>query len=52
MKVKFATSNPHKVREGNLVGKKFGMEFIQIKQSYPEIRALPLYSERSETMEF
>ncbi len=37
-KVKFATSNPHKVREGNLVGKKFGIDFVQIKQSYPEIR--------------
>jgi len=38
MKIKFATSNPYKVREGNLVGRKFGMEFVQIKQSYPEIR--------------
>ena len=37
-KVKFATSNPHKVREGNLVGKRFDIEFVQIKHAYPEIR--------------
>jgi XTP/dITP diphosphohydrolase len=38
MEVRFATSNPHKVLEGNLVGKRFGMEFVQIRHSYPEIR--------------
>jgi len=38
MIVKFATSNPHKVREANLVGKKHGIEFVQLEQDYPEIR--------------
>lgn len=38
MIVKFATSNPHKVREANLVGKKFEIEFVQLREDYPEIR--------------
>ncbi len=37
-KIKFATSNPHKVREGNLVGGEFGIEFVQVKLGYPEVR--------------
>lgn len=39
MKVDFATSNKFKVDEANEVGKKFGIEFVQISQNYPEIRA-------------
>ncbi len=37
-KIKFATSNPYKVREANLVGEKFQIEFIQIEEDYPEVR--------------
>ena len=36
--IKFATSNPNKVVEGNIVGKEFGIEFVQIMEDYPEIR--------------
>lgn len=38
MKVNFATSNKHKVKEANLVGEGFGIEFIQLREQYPEIR--------------
>lgn len=38
MKILFATSNPHKLREANAVGKLYGIEFIQLKEPYPEIR--------------
>jgi len=38
MDIKFATSNPHKVSEANLVGKKYGIEFVQLREDYPEIR--------------
>lgn len=38
LEIRFATSNPHKVSEGNLVGKGFGIEFIQIDVPYPEVR--------------
>lgn len=38
MKVLFATSNIHKVLEGNEIGRKFGIEFKQISVAYPEIR--------------
>jgi XTP/dITP diphosphohydrolase len=38
MKILFATSNPHKVREANGVGEGFGVEFIQLMEPYPEIR--------------
>ncbi|MBN2013980.1 MAG: XTP/dITP diphosphatase [Candidatus Altiarchaeota archaeon] len=38
MRVKFATSNRHKVQEGNVVGGEYGIEFIQLKEPYPEIR--------------
>ncbi|RLI90223.1 MAG: non-canonical purine NTP pyrophosphatase, RdgB/HAM1 family [Candidatus Altiarchaeales archaeon] len=37
-KIKFATSNPHKVKEANFIGEKYGIEFIQIHIEYPEIR--------------
>jgi len=38
MKVLFATSNPHKVKEANDVGRGYGIEFVQLSESYPEIR--------------
>jgi len=38
MQVLFATSNKHKVLEANVVGKRFGVEFKQLKMSYPEVR--------------
>ncbi|MBU4266819.1 MAG: XTP/dITP diphosphatase [Candidatus Altiarchaeales archaeon] len=38
MELKFATSNPHKVSEANQVGRKYGIEFVQLEQDYPEIR--------------
>ena len=38
MIVKFATSNPHKVGEANQVGKEHGIEFVQLREEYPEIR--------------
>jgi len=38
MEIRFATSNPHKVREANQVGEKFGLEFVQLKEDYSEIR--------------
>ncbi len=38
MKILFATSNLHKVLEGNEIGKEFGIEFKQISVPYPEIR--------------
>jgi XTP/dITP diphosphohydrolase len=38
MEVLFATSNPHKVKEAKDVGKDYGIEFVQLKESYPEIR--------------
>lgn len=38
LKINFATSNPHKVREANLVGKEHGIEFVQLGGDYPEIR--------------
>lgn len=38
MKILFATSNIHKVLEGNEIGKEFGIEFKQISVPYPEIR--------------
>jgi len=34
----FATSNPHKVREGNKIAREFGIRFEQINVDYPEIR--------------
>lgn len=37
-KVNFATSNSFKVKEASKVGEKFGIEFIQIDEPYPEIR--------------
>lgn len=37
-KVLFASSNPHKVKEAIEVGKDYGIEFVQLKESYPEIR--------------
>ena len=39
MKILFATSNNHKVREANAVGKEFKIEFVQIQIEYPEIRS-------------
>ncbi len=39
MKIRFATSNPHKVAEANEAGREFGVEFEQIRVDYPEIRA-------------
>ena len=36
--VRFATSNPHKVAEANIVGKEYGIRFEQLKVPYPEIR--------------
>ncbi len=38
MKIRFATSNPYKVSEGNVVGAGFGIEYVQLKEPYPEIR--------------
>lgn len=38
MMLRFATSNPYKVSEANLVGKKYGIEFVQLQEDYPEIR--------------
>lgn len=38
MKILFATSNPHKVKEAVGVGIGYGIEFVQLKESYPEIR--------------
>jgi XTP/dITP diphosphohydrolase len=38
MEVLFATSNPHKVKEAIDVGIDYGIEFVQLKESYPEIR--------------
>lgn len=38
MEVLFATSNPHKIKEARDVGKDYGIEFVQLKESYPEIR--------------
>jgi XTP/dITP diphosphohydrolase len=38
MKILFATSNPNKLKEANDVGKGYGIEFVQLKQPYPEIR--------------
>ena len=38
MKILFATSNPHKVREANDAGRIYGLEFVQLKEAYPEIR--------------
>lgn len=38
MEILFATSNPHKVKEAKGVGKDFGVEFPQLKESYPEVR--------------
>jgi len=38
MELKFATSNPHKVSEANQVGRKYEIEFVQLKEDYPEIR--------------
>ena len=38
MMLRFATSNPHKVREAKLVGKEFDVEFVQLQEDYPEIR--------------
>jgi len=38
LKINFATSNPHKVREANIAGKEFGIEFVQLKEDYPEVR--------------
>ncbi|MBN2251809.1 MAG: RdgB/HAM1 family non-canonical purine NTP pyrophosphatase [Candidatus Altiarchaeota archaeon] len=38
MKIPFATSNPHKVREANEVGKGYDIEFVQLNEPYPEIR--------------
>ncbi len=38
MEVLFATSNPHKVKEGNAVGKLYGVRFKQIMGNYPEVR--------------
>lgn len=38
MGVNFATGNKYKVKEANLVGKGFGIKFIQLKEEYPEIR--------------
>ena len=38
MKIFFATSNPHKLKEANDVGKGYDIEFIQLKQPYPELR--------------
>jgi XTP/dITP diphosphohydrolase len=37
-KVRFATSNPHKVAEANSVGKEYGILFAQVKCPYPEVR--------------
>ncbi len=37
-RVNFATSNLHKVREANLVGREFGIEFVRLEEDYPEIR--------------
>ncbi len=38
IRILFATSNPHKVHEGNETGKEFGIEFKQISVPYSEIR--------------
>lgn len=38
MKILFATSNQHKVKEANKIGKKFEIEFLQLEEPYPEIR--------------
>lgn len=38
MKVLFSTTNKHKVREANEIGKIYGIEFEQINFPYPEIR--------------
>ena len=38
-KVDFATSNSFKVKEANTVGEPLGIEFTQLNQPYPEIRA-------------
>ena len=38
MKILFATSNKHKVKEANKVGREFGVEFEQLLLEYPEIR--------------
>ncbi len=38
MKILFATSNPHKLKEANDVGSGYGIEFVQAKEPYPEIR--------------
>ena len=38
MKIQFATSNPYKVSESNVVGELFGIEFTQVMGNYPEIR--------------
>jgi XTP/dITP diphosphohydrolase len=37
-KVRFATSNPHKVAEGNRVGREYEIRFEQLLVPYPEIR--------------
>jgi XTP/dITP diphosphohydrolase len=37
-KILFATSNPHKLKEANGVGKGYGIEFEQLKAPYPELR--------------
>ncbi len=36
--INFATTNPHKVKEGNSVGKKYGVSFRQVAEGYPEVR--------------
>jgi len=38
MQILFATSNPHKVEEVRKIGRDYGIEFIRLAQSYPEIR--------------
>ncbi|MFH1721122.1 MAG: XTP/dITP diphosphatase [Candidatus Altiarchaeota archaeon] len=38
MKLSFATSNPNKVSEANVVGKEFGIEFVRLAEVYPEVR--------------
>jgi XTP/dITP diphosphohydrolase len=38
MELLFATSNPHKLKEANDVGRDYGIKFIQLKAPYPELR--------------
>lgn len=38
MKVLFSTTNKHKIKEANEIGKIYGIEFEQVNFPYPEIR--------------